>query len=576
MAVFYVAGEALTAAGLPVDGRLAAAVLALSGAALLVLRRHDVGPRVAVPLSVVLAWGAGAALWLLGIADRGAVPPHDDGYNHGLFVARIARSATLDPSVVIPHDVLSGGHGANFYPLALHEVAAFLVRLTGLDVAAAWTLCSVGLAVLALPAGMYALTRQLFPRCPSAAAWCALIAAVSPTLTFSTSYWGGYTLLAGFAVTPGALVLILHAPSARLSGRQVLAGGLALTGIAALHTSEYTMAAVLAGCLLILRPVLRRDLRAAGAAVVRVAAPFTVSVALLVPVLAQLAGGVSERHGGDHPAGGTALPYAVAQVVFQVAYVPPRSVPAATVALWLGIAVCLRRRQARTWLVGFALFGLLFVLLTWSPFDLLISATSSWYSNPFRINYILAFLALPLMGVALAGARPASGTTRPPLWRTATAVLAVLVLVTSATSSLHTLRRNYDAFSLVGADQRAAFAFMAAHIGPRERVVNQPQDGSPWMYSLYGVAPVIALKSQQFDHPEWADAVYLARHVDEAGQDRRTDSLLDSFDVRYVYVGPRTFTAEGPWIDRAQLLRSPAFRTVFARGGTLVLERVAR
>src|SRR5205807_1846148 len=123
-------------------------------------------------------------------------------------------------------------------------------------------------------------------------------------------------------------------------------------------------------------------------------------------------------------------------------------------------------------------------------------------------------------------------------------------------------------YSLVGPHERQAFRFLEEHVLPGEHVLNQHQDDSPWMYSLYGVAPVVALKTFDFDRPDWADANYLDRHVQDAGRDPRVDALLVHFHVRYVYLGPGVFPTEKPDLNRAALARSSALHVVFQSGRT--------
>lgn len=567
--LLYVLGQLLTLVDLAVDARVA---LVLGGAGLGVLLwcRRGNGRVLAVDRlarnAVLLGVGLGTVVWTLGVQRLNAVAPHNDGYNHGLFIRRILQARTLEPRDVMPHDVLLGGHGVDFYPLALHQQAAALVQVLHLDVAAAWTLTSLSLTVLALPLGMLALGRRLFPDLPRVASASAVLAALVPGLTYSTAWWGGYALAAGFAILPGALLLTLDATD-RGAPRAVAAAAVALAGTAGVHTSESSLLCVLAAVLVLTSAVQRRSVVEALRRGARLGAVVTGSLLLLSPALAQLQRGLDERAYpvADH---GVAVTTAVRQVVVVFSFVPPVTPTALVLAFWLGLGMCLAQRRASGWVACWGLFAVLYVWLAAHPSELVTMLTATWYADLFRLGYILAFLSVPFLGLAVAGTLGARRREVRPVGP----VLGLVMLVTACTASVQAIREDYEDFALVGPDERAAFAFLADRVGPEEHVVNQHQDGSPWMYSLYGVAPVFALKTFDFARPEWRDATYLARNVQAAGADPEVDRLLTAFRARFVYVGPEVFPTEGPDLDRAALGRSPALRLVFARGNTQVYE----
>jgi hypothetical protein len=569
--MLYCLGELLSQLGARVDARLAI-VLLLGGLLALGidLRRRGLGP---APPSLVsgavgLAVGVGTLIWCLGIRHLLAVPPHNDGYNHGFFVRRIADTHSLDPSIVMPHDVLLGGHGVDYYPLALHQLAAVLVQVLHLDVAVAWTLTSLVITVVALPIGMLALGRRLFPGEPRVAAACALVAALMPGLTYSTSWWGGYALAAGFAAAPGALLLALSATES-WRARSLFMAALGLAGVAGMHTSEYSFLAALAGVLVLSNSLRLRSPRALVGPALRLAAVGALSLLLLAPAVAQMQRGLDER-AYPVPTEGLSLGRAVGEVLFQHSFVPPTTpvvIPLITLA---ALVVCLITRRARGWVAAWALFAVLYIWLAAYPSGFIAALTATWYSDRFRIGYILAFLAIPFVAYAISGGTRAS---RREL-RAAGPVLGVVLLVTSSWASVHAIRQNYQDFSLVGPQERQAFRFLATHVQPGDHVLNQHQDGSPWMYSLDGVAAMVTLKTFDFERPEWADANYLARHVQSAGHDPRVDALLARFKIRYVYLGPDAFPTEKPDLQRSALASSPALRVVFEAGRARVYEVV--
>jgi hypothetical protein len=565
--LLYALGEVLSSLDLAVDSRLAFG-LAAAGSAALLWRRSTLQGRVDRMAAYAVAGGAtlGAAIWSLGVQHWRAVPPHNDGYNHGFFVRRIAETHSLSPGDVMPHDVLLGGHGVDYYPLALHQQAAVLVQVLHLDVATAWTLTALSTPVVALPLGFLVLGRLLFPDLRRVTATSALVAAVVPGVTYSTSWWGGYALAAGFAVTAGAIAVLLHAAQS-LRAPAVIIGAIALTGVAGVHTSEYSFACVLVGVLVSVSALEALSLRTLLTQGTSLAVTVLGSLVLLGPAVLQLHRGLDER-AYPVPTKGLPLGRAIGEVLVQHSFVPPATPVVIPLAALVGLSACARSRRARGWLTAWVVFALLYVWLAAYPSAFVTSLTATWYSDRFRIGYILAFVTVPLVAYAIAGG---SRAPRREV-RLVGPVLGIVLLVTSASASVHAIRKNYRDFSLVGADERAAFSFLAAHVGPDEHVVNQHQDGSPWMYSLDEVAPLVALKTFDFDRPEWRDANYLARHVQDAGSDPEVDRLLSLFRARYVYVGPDVFPTEDADLDRAALQGSSRLRLVFSRGRTQVYE----
>jgi hypothetical protein len=566
--LLYGLGEVATSLGVAVDARLALGLATLALVALTpdlrrgLPARFDWLPATAVATAAVL----GTLVWSLGMRHLSAVPPHNDGYNHGYFVQRIALTHSLDPAVVVRHDVLLGGHGADFYPFALHQQAAVLVQLLHLDVAVAWTLTSLSLVVVALPLGLLALGRTLFPCDRYTPAACALLGAAVPALTYSTAWWGGYALAAGFAVAPGAIELTWWA-SIRGGLRATLVAGVALAGVAGVHTSEFSLVPAIVAVAVVTTFVTQRAPGKLLTGSYRLLLIVAISLAVLAPAVRQMLRGLDERTTYPIPDGGVPFSHAIREVLAQISFVPPITPTAIVLGFWVGFAVCIVTGRAVSWIVTWVVFAACYVWLAAYPSGTIAAITATWYSDPFRLAYILAFLSIPFLAVAITSGRQAH---RREI-RLCGPVLGIVLIVTSIVPSVRAIRSDYQDFSLVGPDERAAFRYLADHVGSREHVLNQHQDGSPWMYSLYGVVPVVALKTD-FANPIWRNANYLARHVQAFRTDPEARRLLALFDVHYVYVGPTVFRTERPDLDGAALAVSTSFRLVFEKGGARVYE----
>ena len=189
LGIFWITATALGLVHLPVS---AATVLTISFAlplvALVLSRRRGGAVRgsglrvdrwdvAGIVTGLVLAgvlW-VSASQWLrLGV-------PNDDGSHHGFYTARILVTSSLDPQQVLVGDVLTGTPTYDFYPLAIHLMAA-IIASTGLPIAVALNATWMTLVSLGLGLGMYALARRTFPDARRAAIAVAVLAPVMPQL----------------------------------------------------------------------------------------------------------------------------------------------------------------------------------------------------------------------------------------------------------------------------------------------------------------------------------------------------------------------------------------------------------
>ncbi|MDP9241139.1 MAG: hypothetical protein M3O55_10985 [Actinomycetota bacterium] len=245
----------------------------------------------------------------------------------------------------------------------------------------------------------------------------------------------------------------------------------------------------------------------------------------------------------------------------------------------LGAVVAVSRLRSTGWLVA----GVLFAWLTYISAmrtDLGDLLATPWYGRWDRVVinelfFVATYAGLGAVSVVRAVLAVAR-RTRLPSWAAAAAAvaIAVLALAPEYQASSRQVSDSFRSASLAGPGERAAFAWLAAHTRPGERVLNDITDGSGWMYPLDGVPPVFAMATHAYPQEAWGDRIYLRTNVGRVDSDLRARRAADAWHVRYVYVGPRMFPGRRPLLDVAQLEGSLAWRKVYDAGGAMIFERV--
>jgi hypothetical protein len=552
--------------------------------------RWDVaGIATGIVLSLVL-W-VSVSQWLrLGV-------PNDDGSHHGFYTARILVTSSLDPAQVLVGDVITGTPTYDFYPLAIHLMAA-LIAATGLPVAVALNATWIVLASLGFALGMYALARRTFVGARRAAIAVAVLAPVMPQLPVTQMFWGGAPLIVGMALLPAvvdaAVGSVRDASTTRARIAVGAALGLAVVGLFFAHTTEVLTAVLLTVCLAFGTAAQRGPwvaaLRRPSVLVALVGSTALVALLALAPYARRLVGGVGERAGwlptpvdGAGDALSTLLDHLVG---------PTRGLLVVLGALVVvGAVVGVRRRLLGGWLWFTAVVVALGLALAfgWPGSTLL---TTPWYRDLDRIAYHLVYPGVVM--AALGGWWPARAL-RDALRRTsafsgprgrsaAAAVVLVLVgvlplamvlreSVDRATGTFTGIAGGFPGGSLAGPDARAAFAWLAANTEPGDRVLNEFADGSAWMYAEERVLPLFGAKVAAFPD-QWGDREYLLAHAADYRIDPRVRELMDEWDVRYAYLGGRLFPDHDPSSDPALTVESlveGGWTIVFQQGDATVL-----
>ncbi len=507
-----------------------------------------------------------------------------DALFHVNAVEAITETGNASPAVA---SLLNGYPlGTSVYPDALHAVASLVAQLHG-D-----TVTSINALMACIPliagVGLVALLRAL-----------GLVreAAVAPVLLAATTgypvdpIWHGpiWVFAFGVALIP-AFLFLLHSCLRGRSVAGVVLLGLAAAGLALVHPSA-AMAAVLAGVfLLVSRWVSRPADVARDALVLGCAAVLAAVVALPLIGKAIVSSG-----------GGTIVDWPVAQSPGQAVgellfYNYGTDYPQMWLAVpaLLGLALGWRIPALRWWYGATVLFTGLCVLAAAYEGTLVSVLTGPWWNDRFRFAalvflFLAVFAAVGVVRVGdlLAGRLgrvAARGRDRAaaPRGLVAVGALALVVLVVGVLSKGFYVQDNVERLRLayvpegggsVGPADVAAFDFLA-EVTDGAPVLNDPNDGSPWMWSLAGVRPVFAAALTDPVSPPLPESrQLLVDGLNCLDSDEDVREAVEALGVRYVYSSVTTVLGTpSPNEGFHDLSDVASLRPVYERDGASVYE----
>jgi hypothetical protein len=539
----------------------------------------------------LVSWAMLAAAMVLGVLlwrsfqSNMLVPVGWDGMHHGYFIEQISRFHTMKSSVVLSSDTKTQDGGATFYPLAFNLVAAVLHVSTGGAISKIMLASTVALAGVLLPLGSFALAQELDARQPLVAGFAA-ITPVLPVILYLIEGTGRLTGILGIALVPGLVVLLLSQRTAARWSILPLAV-LGVIGIIGMHTSEAPLA-ILTAAFCVLVPLARGEARGGMQRwfgwVIAAGALGVVALAVLEPDLLHLA---TARNSDmvpavDRPSG---------QVV-------KAGLSALGGSAWvlpiIGVAATLlpRWRRFRGTAAMLAFFALLYYFQATGVKTLAPTLATPWYDDSGRITWDLTIVGAIPAAVGLAAitglvgnagaalARFVMGTDRAGSHRVrnirieqwAAPLLAAFVgAVIVVGFALPPVGRQgllaSQVVQPVDQDSVAAFNYLKAHVGPDEQVLDDLRsDGAMWMYIDHGVAPLFGSAPLTGHAPHsWLEKLYLKANLMKIA-DPCVRSLVNQYNVHYVYVGDRRIFDGWEDYQSASMRRNPAFTEVFHQG----------
>jgi hypothetical protein len=591
IAVLLVAGAvALLRRGLHAS-RLAARLPWPTGAAPSVpIRKQAVALGAA---TAAAALGTGTAIW--GMGGLTAINQGFDALFHVNAVTLISQTGDADPNAVTAVNHFTGD--STYYPDGFHALAA-LVAQSGINpvlatnalVAAVPAVLAFGLMGVFWQSGMF---RH---------------ALVAPFLAVSTTafpvdlMWRGpiWPFVLGVALVPAVLALIMGAFGQRSRGLAGLAA-VGAAGLLLVHPSAALAAGVFAAGFFVQRWVTRETRVLSDVLPLLVVVPVIVVLALPAVITA-----VTNSDSGaayDWPA--VQNPGQAVGELLLFEYDSPQPQIWLFVSFVIGLVTVRGLRRLAWWPAAAAVFAVLMVMSAAYEGGVVAVLTGPWWNDRYRFaavamlgmvviathgvvvvagwmgsayERIIAAVRARREGVTTEGA-PADAGRRTVLVRGG-ALLAALALFGVLSDGFYS-ENNHDRMQLqfklgtggsVLPGELEAMEEIARLAGPGEVVMNDPSDGSAWMWALHGVRPmfgqaVLTPPSPALEPDQ--DAVFRRFNcLDSSSEIRR---IVDEYDIRYVYVG------EGfviPSMERAQGLRDLAnvesLELVFDNGGSQI------
>jgi len=433
---------------------------------------------------------------------------------------------------------------SSFYPNAFHALGALVRDLTGASV------FSVLNAQTLMIAGVAGLGLAILLRAVGAPT---VVSAVTPVLLAGfTSFpydmlWRGPVLpyATGIALIPSFFVVLREALVDRRPSSG-LAAGAAAAALLAVQTATALSAA------LVVIPFLVQRWLPRGRTVVRDMVPLVLVGAVAVVLgLSFVTGAVSVSSSGsrvDWPA-----VESVGQAVGDLfALNHGASAPQYWLAglLAVGLLTLGQARYMWWWLAGGGIAVVLFVMASASDSPLVEDLTSPWWNDRWRFAAlaVLAFAPLAASGLFVLGRAADAALTAalPRLGRAgaragvlaAVALVAIVLLSNGLYTRANELRvaPAYQSEKQLEQHEIDAMRWLADQPdADGGRVMNDPNDGSPYMRALFGLQPV-------FGHIVWPGLAagetqrLLLDHFNCLDRSPELREAVEDLDIRYVFV----------------------------------------
>ena len=524
-----------------------------------------------------------------GIATRGlaAIPQYWDAIFHGgatRFIAETGRAGVTDLGPVSqpanPHF---------YYPDTYHALASLLLHLPGDGSPDALNglpgalnaMSAVTGVVLVL--GVAVLAGRLCGGSRVAAIGAAVVAASCWVFPFQVLGWGPLLPFAlGVAVIPGLLVLgerlAAVRPGVTWAGAVVPAVllGAGMAGAWSVHPSVALAVAIPLGAQVVAGVAAARGVRPRLTVVfgfVLAALPAGAYAVWTLTVLPAGSAGSSSEFSWPRQMG-------ISRAVAGVFDLGPSAVASVgiTVLVLGGLVAAVagpqRRRPLAAMVVALGVYGTLYVLAAGVEGDWVRLFTGYWWDDMYRFAALLAVPSAVLAGAGVRALVPRGSVRRPAARAGVVVAVACLLAVVSGQALLVREVRiwGYGDGPAVTAQEREVLDRLA-ELYDGGVVLNDPFDGTAWVYALHGVPVVFgAPLADQPVAQVGAERMTLYTSINRYGFDPSITQEVRRQDVRWVIVGTGVVGGPGRPGGFIGLHLNPHLRLVEENAGARLYE----
>lgn len=529
--------------------------------------------RLAVGLAIAAASAIAVTVMLVATDGLTRVSQGWDSLFHGTASRLIEQTGDASPfalaSAAAPLDQ------NHYYPDAFHALTALLLHLPGQTMPGALNGMVAATSVVFILSAV-ALMQRIDPR-PLALAAVAVLAA---SFVAFPALAAGHGPLSPFALGAAAMPGVLAAVFAILRRPGVPAVGAAALGASGIFVTHPSIALTM----LILIAIIGLSWLAWGGRNRTRRSFLTLCTAGLGAALITFPSidtAASDTMSGVNWPSAFTTPNAIRRALGFETFMKPQWLLAALAMLGLWAAV--RRRELRPLVIGAGVFGFLFVITSSSDADYVQTLTSLWWNDKQRFLALYTLLMVPVAacGVVLLGDLGTRLGRRAPGWRkTHRNLVGIgLMLALTAVSALvyaprevSMVKRNFGGGPTLMADERIALEEFA-RIYDAGAVMNNPYDGSPWLYTLESI-PVLLPAPLKGEPTDWVkangrDRIALYQGLDRLGEDSQIDAAVERLDVRWV-IANEGVMGRGLAPGFAGLPENPRFEPMYANNDSVV------
>ncbi|MCI8469191.1 MAG: hypothetical protein HFJ75_06855 [Eggerthellaceae bacterium] len=471
--------------------------------------------------------------------------------------------------------------GMRFYPAGWHVATALVADLSGVSVVVAANAVNALFAGAVFPAGMFLLMSTLFPEKRMVVAMgsvSCLCFAAFPWALYSS--WQLFPNAAATAVLPSFLALVLAMTGRRRadgSRRRQLAtpAVFCFLSLGVLQPNALFSAAVLLMPYCVWRATQWSAIRRLSgwrALAARMLAALSAGGVAIVAWMALYHAPFMQSVVNYHWDSYATVPEALRNALsLAVAYNPSQWVLAAFVVV--GAIVALRRPRTAWLSVSYILALLIFVVTTATEGPLKQVLGGFWYTDPCRVGALLAFAAMPLAALGLASCCAIFAKVVPARLRKSArfvlgAVLGILCFCGSyfvpveqgegegrhlETPFEFLVKQNAPPEDAGGSEEarpygeaKAAFAEEVKAIVGDAVVINQPYDGSMYLYGVDGIHLLYRYMSGYGEEGEASASRIIREHLNLYATDPEVQEAVRRTQARYVLL----LSADGGGIGR--------------------------